>query len=417
MRFAPTLLLVSLASCAHPPAAQVGAPPGRAARREEPPLHADFLKLKPFRNYIQVEKVSEVADHFTVWYRQIEPCYSTYEVTAGSDGKARVREVGGQWGGMAVGPRTTDPGPDSVRALAAAVLAEQERLHRGARDVRVDYDGRYREVFVREHLLTRPLGERKRGAWWQAEIALRADEALEHVVQRGGSGGSGFGVPCFGNARSCSETPHWVESPPGPHDGALVLPRDVVPPEFVQAILATARGVANGTDDPTGRLDRILAADPDGLLPHDLAQQVELDLSIREDSPNAGSAKKIRLRFSLNEAMAAGARVFGSVRIGGVIVSYVAVLATESARPWLAATGVPLVLEVFVADDRGSFEQRRYPIDGDLIRDGPVAATRFSLDLRGGGGKDFVLRNRTGAGTSPDILLWIGRKLSVARFL
>ncbi len=361
--------------------------PAEAAAVRAP---VDLSGLKLYRNTFFVDRVGPYEDHFSIWYRHVEPNYAQVRAQLDSKtGRVHIAVDYDIWGGIGTPPSASPP-PTQIADLQRALEHELRGRCPDARKWFVRYEGRYREVDLTEMMaIGTDVSPPRIG--WRGTTRFAADDNLTQAVPGAKDYSSGYGF------LGASEAAEWVDFvPPAAEmgttlfvdriahvrDPALLSPVDAL---LTEHALQAARRLVDGQPSPA--LSDLLEAQGPGLLPPGIDPRLWLDITLyarpRDLTLNRQEDLWLSLPLKTSEAVRAGAEAdtFGS--IAGMRVKATAVLVPLRPLADDAPAGssqFEATLRVHVEDDQGHAFDRSYPAKALLFADGKtVAAGGFGL--------------------------------------
>jgi hypothetical protein len=250
--------------------------------------------LGAFRNYFGVRYVGPLADHFVVAFG----CGERMMLTLSVDMQGRMYfDSGLVGGGLALVPSGAPHLPVPNRAARAAdrIRAALELKYPQASDLKVVYEGTYREVEVSELLVLAPTGATQRNVHY-VNATLRADAELTAIDAEPASVWSGVTRLCVHPER-CSPALAWMDFVPDKPTGVVVM-RKLLDADagthgarFQQSALKAARLVDRGKRGVT--IDQLVQLHGSSLLPAGLAPPVAVGIAVSARVPLGATARQV----------------------------------------------------------------------------------------------------------------------------
>ncbi len=385
------------------------ASPASSARPAAP---VDLSSLKLYRNTYAVERVGPYAQHFTLWFHDIEPAYE--QVRARVDpatGRVHIEVDHGMWGGIGDPPARPREAPPELRELERALAREAEARCPDARGWVVAYDGAYREIDLVEMIAVTPKEKGNTRVGWNARATLAADDALTRLLPIVPEAMSGYGL------LETHEPIAWLDVAPvrSSEGSALLVDRlmrnkgqvaGTADADLVEQALSAAKRLRDGAPSPS--LASIVERQGVTLLPEDLHQRLRVKVTFyaRARAPGAPYADlPLAVPLETNALVHGATEGESSGVVGGIHVKVRAKLTPRAPRA-ADATGTTTApfeadLAVHIEDDRGHVFERVYPARGTMITEGAVAAAPSGLVLPGTSGPSKEMDDLHGAFPSP----------------
>ncbi len=338
---------------------------GLTKAKTQKPTRADLSDVRLYRNYMAVSEVLPLGHHFRVTAKFKA---ADLRVDLGREGRLIIAKEGGHHVESDLLPPSIYPIPVSVRPLAQQLEADLRARCDGPLDLKLEYTGWNRSLYVREFIAHYPSRRATELVGWFADATLVMDESLTHIV------GvmqdlSGFGSITIGGSSQ------WVELPQ-----QTGVPKLWVSWNEMRGLSPQLADAARryGVKAPPPPLTTLVPTDAP-MLPPGYVSRVRAVVSL--------AGQELDVPLDLHDAVfGVNASGVGAVTLGGIPYRLQVTLSPSMPRtpqPGRMRDRYTGTLKLQLDDDRGRTGwHRSYPVVGELDLEGASVVAPAGFDMQ-----------------------------------